>query len=216
MADSIRAYVRHGRLEILDVGCGTGALLREVEAFGNARGIDMSPEAIQYCQRRGLSNVQQGSITNIPFPDNCFDVVMALDVLEHVADDQNGLAEVFRVLKPGGHALLFVPAFRSLWSITDELSHHFRRYTRPEFSGKVAAAGLQIVRSSYFNTFLFLPIALVRLFVRWRNIKLSSEERLMSPLLNRLFFIIFRLESLVFNYVNFPFGISVYILAAKP
>jgi SAM-dependent methyltransferase len=98
----------------------------------------------------------------LPFASGSFDLVTALDALEHVEDDAAALRECFRVLRPGGTLLASVPAFRSLWGSVDELGHHHRRYRRRELLERVEAAGFEVVLDRFFNFLLFPPIAAVR------------------------------------------------------
>ena len=114
---------------ILDVGCGTGANLEMLAQFGNAEGVDVSAEALEFCRARGLRQVKQGAAEALPYGDHSFDLVTGLDVVEHLDDDVAGLKEMRRVLRDGGRAVLFVPAFMFLWGVQDDISHHRRRYT---------------------------------------------------------------------------------------
>ncbi|MFZ2500410.1 MAG: class I SAM-dependent methyltransferase [Minisyncoccia bacterium] len=202
-------------LRILEVGCGTGTLLKEIDCFGSVRGIDISPYAIAYCEERGLTNVTVGDAAQIPFPDESFDVVIALDVLEHLKDDTIGCREIIRVLSPEGTAIIAVPAFMFLWGVTDVVSHHFRRYTRRQIVSCILKAGFIIDRATYFNIFLFLPIAMVRLGVRVLSITMRSENTITGRCTNAILYRVFRSESLLLRYFNFPFGVSILITANK-
>jgi SAM-dependent methyltransferase len=131
----------------LDVGCGTGAngpVLAARAAF--AVGIDASPVPLGLGERTHAARLR-GDANALPFPDGSFDLVVALDVLEHLDDDAGGARELYRVLRPGGVALIFVPALRLLWGLQDDVSHHRRRYGRAQLRALVAASGLQIQRS---------------------------------------------------------------------
>src|SRR6266704_7168255 len=150
------------RPRILDVGCGTGANLQLLSKFGVAEGVDVSTEALEFCRARGLSRVKQGAAESLPYEDAQFDLVTGLDVVEHLDDDVAGLSEMFRVLRPGGRALLFVPAFMFLWGVQDDISHHRRRYTLAELKERLGAAGLTVERASYANITFFGPILLGR------------------------------------------------------
>jgi SAM-dependent methyltransferase len=202
-------------LKILDVGCGTGALMKELGNYGEVYGLDFSEKAINFCKERGEKNLTLGSINKIPFEDNFFDVVVSLDVLEHIHDDVGAISEINRVLKKGGFSIVFTPAFMFLWGKTDQLSHHLRRYTLSGLKKKIRNEGLFIVRSSYFNTFLFLPILFVRVIVRLFKIKIKNENDLGSKFMNKIFYIIFYLESLFLKHISFPFGVSIMVVSKK-
>lgn len=201
-------------LRILDIGCGTGLLMRELQQFGEVRGVDVSERAVAYCKERGLNPVV-GSADQLPFPDASFDVVVMLDVLEHLSDDGAGAREVVRVLKGGGTAIIAVPAFRFLWGVTDEISNHHRRYTKPELLRVLTGAGLTVHRATYFNTFLFPAIAAVRVLVRWLRIPVKSENTMGGSGVNEVLYRIFALELPVLRHLNFPFGVSILAITSK-
>lgn len=217
--DMVRAHFpgRHD-LKILDVGCGTGGLMNELVSFGEITGVDVSEKALNFCRSRGITNVHVGSGTHIPFPDNSFDLVLTLDVIEHIEDDRAAIAEIHRVLKPGGVSIVFVPAFMFLWGITDILSQHFRRYTKMELEEKLSNGGFHVIRLSYFNTFLFPPIALLRRTVRLFKITMKSENELKlgNAFIDRIFYGVFRFESMCLRVMNFPFGVSALAVSKKP
>jgi ubiquinone/menaquinone biosynthesis C-methylase UbiE len=212
----VNAGMWKGGLKILDAGCGTGAQLLELTACGEVHGLDFAEKAVEYCHSRKLHNVQRGSICEIPFSNDTFDLVIALDVIEHVQDDNRALSELYRVLKPGGMVIIFVPAFMFLWSITDEVSHHFRRYTAKELGEKISKQNLQVVRTSYFNTFLFFPILFIRWMVRLFRLPMKSEDGSPGKLVNGLFYRTFLCESALLKHMNFPFGVSAMMVARKP
>jgi SAM-dependent methyltransferase len=190
-------------------------LLDEIGQFGKASGIDMSSRAIEYCKERGLNDVSVGDATVLQYPDASFDAIIILDVIEHIEDDAAACRELARVLKPGGIVIIMVPAFMFLWGVTDVLSHHYRRYTKREIVARVKGANLSIARATYFNTFLFPLIALVRVTVRLLKIPVTSESEMGGSLGNAILYAIFRLESLALKYMNFPFGVSVLLVAIK-
>ena len=204
----------HSEANILDVGCGAGGLMAEAGVFGDVCGIDISSQAVGFCRGRGISKVHVGDATAIPYPTCSFDIVIAMDVVEHIKDDRIALSEIHRVLKPGGYCVITVPAFQELWGITDELSHHYRRYRRGEIAKQMEAANLVVKRSTYFNTLLFAPIALIRLAVRLMGITMDSENA--SPrFVNGLLYRIFHLEVWLLRLVDFPFGVSVLAVVQK-
>src|SRR5262245_34809087 len=148
---------------ILDVGCGTGSNLEAFSRLGRTVGVDMSPGALSFCRRRGITRVTIGDVERLPFDDATFDIVTAMDMLEHTEDDLAALAELRRVLRPDGLLLATVPAYGFLWSEHDEALKHHRRYTAHELRNKLTLTDFRIERSSYFITSLFLPILALRI-----------------------------------------------------
>jgi len=193
---------------ILDVGCGTGANLLMLANYGEAEGVDVSEEALAFCRARGLDKVRLGAAEELPYEDGTFDLVTAFDVVEHMDDDLAGLKEMRRVLRPGGRALLFVPAFMFLWGLQDDVSHHRRRYRLPELRRVLEQAGFEVERSTYANITFFAPILLGRQLMRLTGITTESENSINVPALNGLFGAILGAESTVLRYMNLPFGVS--------
>lgn len=201
--------------KILDVGCGTGLLLKELEGIGKVHGIDNSSLAVSFCKTRGISDVKQGDATNIPFDDCAFDIVLALDILEHVKDDYSALKEIRRVVKKQGVIIIFVPAFKFLWGKSDKISRHYRRYAKKELINLAGRNNLSILRFSYFNFFLFVPIALLRMLIRIFRIKIKSENDLKFDFINSILYGIFWCEAFLLKYTNFPFGVSMLLICKK-
>jgi SAM-dependent methyltransferase len=202
-------------LRILDVGCGTGANLEMLAEYGEAEGVDVSPEALDFCRERGLSNVRLGAAERLPYEDDSFDLVTALDVVEHLDDDTAGLREMRRVLRPGGRAMLFVPAFMFLWGVQDDVSHHRRRYRLAGLSETVRAAGFEVERATYANISFFGPILLGRLLMRATGLRPVSENNINVPALNGILGRLFGAESSLLRRMNFPFGVSAICVARR-
>src|SRR5690349_2640084 len=203
------------RPRILDVGCGTGANLLMLSQYGDAEGVDISDDALAFCRERGLDQVRKGAGEQLPYDDSTFDLVTAFDVVEHMDDDLAGLREMYRVLRPGGHALLFVPTFMFLWGVQDEVSHHRRRYRLSELRRVLEKAGFEIERSTYANITFFLPILLVRKLMSLTGIKTDTENNINVSALNGVFGALFGAESAVLRYMNLPFGVSGLCVAKK-
>ncbi|MCA1578570.1 MAG: methyltransferase domain-containing protein [Acidobacteria bacterium] len=204
------------RPRILDVGCGTGANLLMLKQYGDAEGVDVSTDALAFCRERGLDGVRQGAGEELPYEDGAFDLVTAFDVVEHMDDDLAGLREMYRVLRPGGHVLLFVPTFMFLWGLQDEVSNHRRRYRLPELRRVLEQAGFKIERSTYANITFFAPILLVRKLMRLTGIKTATENSINVSALNGLLGALFGAESTILRYTNLPFGVSGLCVAKKP
>ena len=200
---------------ILDVGCGTGANLQMLSQFGVAEGVDVSEEALDFCRARGLPQVKLGAAESLPYEDKSFDLVTGLDVVEHLDDDIAGLREMRRVLRPGGRAVLFVPAFMFLWGVQDDISHHRRRYTLPQLKQKLRAAGLAVERASYANLTFFAPILIGRLLMRVTGWRPASENNITIGALNGLLGRILGAESWWLQRMSFPFGVSIVCVAKR-
>lgn len=200
---------------ILDIGCGTGANLELLSEFGEAEGVDVSPDALAFCRARGLRNVRQGEAEHLPYDDRSFDLVTGLDVVEHLDDDVAGLKEMRRVLRPGGRALLFVPAFMFLWGVQDDVSHHRRRYTLGGLQRVVREAGFEVERATYANMTFFGPILLGRILMRATGFRPASENNINVGALNGLLGSILGAECSVLRHLNFPFGVSAIVVAKR-
>jgi SAM-dependent methyltransferase len=203
------------RPRILDVGCGTGANLELLARFGAAEGVDLSPDALAFCRARGLTAVTEGAAEALPYTDASFDLVTALDVVEHLDDDVAGLKEMRRVLKVGGCALLFVPAFQWLWGVQDDVSNHRRRYTLPMLRRAVEHAGLRVERTTYANITFLPPILLTRLVMRLTGARPASENNINVAALNGLFGRVLGAERHWLSRANLPVGVSAICVARR-
>lgn len=206
------------RPRLLEVGCGTGGLLQTLSAWSQAYGLDISREAVGYCRERGLATVAQGSLNALPFADDTFDGVIGVDVLEHLDDDEGALREILRICRPGGRLMVTVPAFQFLWSRRDVQLHHRRRYTRPQFAARVAEAGFDVLKATYVNLPLFLPLlAMVktgRLAKGGPNLKL--DYALVPGAINRVLSWVVRMEARLLARASLPLGTSIACVAVKP
>jgi SAM-dependent methyltransferase len=201
-------------LRILDAGCGTGRNLIEFGRLGDARGIDSSPEAIEFCRRRGVGGATEGRLEGLPFEDGAFDLILATDVLEHIEDDRSVMRELRRVAAPGGRLLATVPAYRWLWSQHDDAHHHFRRYTLRDLRERLRAEGWEAAEWSYFNTALLPPIAAVRTLGRRRPPSDGRPDlKLTPPALNRLLLAPMQAEAaMIRRGARLPAGVSIGIV----
>lgn len=201
-------------LRILDVGCGTGANLEMLKQFGESEGVDVSDDALEFCRKKGLK-VHKGLAEELPFADETFDLVTALDVVEHLDDDIAGLKEMFRILKKDGKTLIFVPAFMWLWGVQDDISNHRIRYTKKEIVERLKKAGFTIERATYANWTFFAPILAGRTIMKITGIKPESENNVNVSALNGVFGKIFSAEKYWLKNLDFPFGVSIVIVAKK-
>lgn len=202
---------------VLDVGCGTGTILSYLLRYGDAQGVDSSEEAVRFCRERGVGPVTQAEGVPLPFEPQRFDLVTALDVVEHVDGDGALLEELRRITKPRGMLLVSVPAYEFLWGPQDEISHHKRRYTARLLRRRMIESGWTLERLTYFNTLLFLPIAAIRVLRRDRNDRpLRSDFEMTKPgRLNSLLARVFALEAPLVERRDLPFGVSILALARR-
>lgn len=213
-------------LEILDVGCGAGNMIHHLGRYGPVLGIDNNPKPLKIAHQRGYE-ARLASAEEMPFPDQSFDLVAALDVIEHCEDDLLVLRQCYRVCAPGGFLVATVPAFGWLWSANDEINKHYRRYTKSELHEKLMSVGFTPWRTTYNNFFVF-PLALLQ--VLWERLS-GREPQLKAPdtdeeayqvemepappLLNTILTGVGWLEAALLRFLNLPFGTSIICIAQR-
>jgi ubiquinone/menaquinone biosynthesis C-methylase UbiE len=206
---------------LLDIGCGPGAMSQEMSEWGTVVSLDFEYAALQYVKSRGLPGPVQASAESLPFRDHAFDAITALDVVEHVDDDHAAAREIYRVLKPGGTAVITVPAFPFLWSEHDIALHHRRRYVAPQLRALFEGTGLRVERVSYIMTALFPAVAAVRLAQRALGSARKPMEQAKTTLpdvpgpFNGVLTGLLRAEARLIHRMNFPFGVSLVCMASK-
>jgi SAM-dependent methyltransferase len=216
-SELIRGFGLPQDADILDVGTSTGTNLRLLRDLGFARitGVDQSPDAIRFCAEKGLGAVQLGDIRALQLPDRRFDLILATDVIEHVDDDLAALRELRRVLRPGGYLLLTVPAFRLLWGLQDDVSHHKRRYRLRKLLKMLHIVDLSPRQYFYFNYLLFLPILAARRLMSRLKIRVASEGEINTGWLNRVLITVFRFDVKTAPRLRPPFGVSALVVATR-
>jgi SAM-dependent methyltransferase len=213
---ALRKYFPNAR-SFCEVGCGTGVVLRAMEREFpglNLTGMDCFPEALDLARQRLKRTILlNGDILNLPLT-SAVDVIGAFDVLEHIPDDKAALAGLYRAIKPGGGLILTVPQHRFLWSVSDEIGHHQRRYDRADLVRKVEAEGFRILRVTSFVSIL-LPLL-------WLNRRrASSKEDALSELkigdkLNTLCGAMLAFErGLIRSGLSLPMGSSLLLVALR-
>lgn len=212
--------LRGNDLRILDVGAGTGATSKALERYGRVLAVDMSAEAVATARRRGL-DVARMDATRLAVPDATFDLVVVLDVIEHLEDDAAAVLELRRVLKPGGVLLVTVPAYKWLWSSHDVANHHWRRYRRRELRGVLRTADLNVEVCSYVMMSMLIPAAAYRLLERLPGRQVAEEEAHVRftpvpPLLNWALSHAAAWGGRLAGRVWLPFGLSIAAVARRP
>jgi SAM-dependent methyltransferase len=166
---------------ILDAGCGSGRNMVELAHHGSVTGIELSDTSVELARERDVGEVLAGSVMDMPFDDESFDLAVSLDVIEHLEDDVGALLELRRVTKQGGALLVTVPAYQWLWSGHDEINHHHRRYNRRTLLAAAEKAGWHLESSAHFNS-LLLPVAiLLRALERFKPSTTKSSLDLWVP-----------------------------------
>lgn len=200
---------------IADVGCGTGAILKQLGNPEKNVGVDLSPDAISFCRKRGLNNVQQADIHALPFADASFDAVICSSVLYHqwVSDVQAAAHEMHRILRPGGVLLINVPAFRFLHSRHDEAVMTARRFRKPEMRQLLCKENFTICRLTYWTTFLF-PLAVVARTFGGSKMGRDFDSKEVS-LSRRIFARAMALERRLLQKISLPFGVALLAVAQK-
>jgi SAM-dependent methyltransferase len=206
----------------IDLGCGAGYTTKIFDSRWRMIGADVSAEALAFCKSRRLSRLCRVDMTNfaLPFKSASADLILALDVIEHVENDVAALEECRRILKPGGTLVVTVPAFMALWSPWDECLGHKRRYTAPQLLDRLGGAGFSVKRSGYFFFFVFPAAALVRQVKKLLQRDPASYTTDFVPLpafINAALLKVGELEKWMMTRWNirFPFGLSVLSVAVK-
>ncbi len=207
-------------IKILEIGCSGGPLLNLLlsQGYSQVFGIDVSRKAIKICKERGLKNVFLMDGAQPHFNNEEFDLIVASDVLEHIKDDEKAVSEWKRILKKKGFIICFVPALKVLWSEHDENNEHYRRYIKRGLEYVFEVNNLSVIRSSYWNTTLFLPTVFYRFLSRASFFKLFSGNQLKESnfLLDFLLKRLLRMENYLLTLgFNYPIGISVFVIAQK-
>ena len=218
----IKKHPESGGMKILDVGCGTGGVMRFLSAYGRVWGVDKSPRAVEYCLKNDMKNVRLADATKLPFRRDWFDLVALLDVMEHIANPGKALVEAGRVLKPNGRIIITVPATPAIWSRHDSLQGHHKRYDREELMRLATDCGLEVGEMRYFNFLMFFPIAVVRILSRLRLFeKLGDYDSKINfdiakiGLINKILTGLFKLEIRIGEVIKYPWGVSLAAVLTK-
>ena len=212
---------------VLDIGCGAGNMIHHLRKYGTVQGIEVDERPVAMAQQRGY-DVRLGDATqHIPFADASFDLVTALDVIEHVDADEAILREAYRVLRPNGILTISTPAFMWLWSHNDVLNGHKHRYTPQELRERVERAGFKIKRLT-FGFFLVFPLSAPLIVLRnkaGQKQELKShhidkdeyqvEMEPTSPVVNTILRGVGRAEATMLKLIDLPIGSSLMCVAVK-
>jgi 2-polyprenyl-3-methyl-5-hydroxy-6-metoxy-1,4-benzoquinol methylase len=201
---------------ILDYGCGSGLISRGIQDHGYLiDAADNSPIALEMCLKNGVKKIINTAEQDLP--QNQYELILLLDVLEHIENDSGFLKTICSSLKPNGFILMTVPAFSWLWSGEDYVSHHVRRYTLDTLRTAAIRSGIQIQHLTFFNMLLFIPVAAT---IFWKNIfdTRSRTATMISDiprLLNSFCTALFSFEKILLRYVGLPIGTSLLLIGRQ-
>lgn len=201
---------------ILDVGCGTGAVMVELQKLGPCYGIDFSVHALEFSAKRSSEGLALANAEEIPFASESFDAVVSLDTIEHVKNDSAAIREIARVLKPGGVFIMNVPAFKWLWGPHDVALMHQRRYTARQVSNLLRSQGFHLTKLSYSVFLLFPVVVLMRMFERRKRGPAEVRLPAVSELWNDRLIRLMETEGKLLKSSSLPWGSSVVAVARKP
>jgi SAM-dependent methyltransferase len=202
---------------VLEAGCGTGGNLYMLAERGQVSAFEPSEVARSLAADKSREiDIHDGELPGrLPFEPGTFDLVVGLDVLEHIDDDVGALRALVASAKPDGRILLTVPAIKALWGSHDRRLSHVRRYSRASLRQLCAAAGTTIEYETYFNTVL-APIAVVlRMLEKMPGIQLGNQERMPPPGVNRALGRLFAAEAVVLRRASLPIGLSLGVILTR-
>ena len=213
--------------EIVDIGTGTGGMLPVLCQWGHLTATEPDHDTLVLTQEHfaylgDRVTFKEGGWEELNLPANGFDLLTSFDVLEHCEDDRKALRTWGSWLKTGGTLILMVPAFPSLWGLNDEISHHYRRYTRSTLLQALAESDFKIQKISYINSLMFVPVWLSR-NIKDRIQRRFSKENTPMPwdfdvpaaAINFVLERTFSCETLVLNHVDLPWGTSLLVVAER-
>lgn len=218
-----RRYSQTASVRFLEIGCGTGYVLRAIAQSGphTVIGAEIHVQGLAFARRRlpGADLIQLDA-TRMPFREE-FDAIGAFDVLEHITEDELVMNQVLQALKPGGHFYITVPQYPWMWSYLDDVAFHKRRYTRKELKSKLEKAGYTVQYIGSFVCSLFPAMALSRLLKKQEAPGQEEREKIDSEFnipdwMNFLFRSILKLDEILIRMgLSLPFGGSLVAVAQK-
>ena len=217
--DALDRYVTSPeRTRWLDVGCGTGVLLDSYPRIADRLGLELDAGSVERGRAKGL-DIRRVEPRWDFREYGTFDLVTMCDVIEHVEKDDEAVVAVRDVLRPGGLVLVTVPALQGLWSAHDVRNHHYRRYDRTGLLARFAPGEWDVLRASYFSSFLFPMIWSFRQVKNWRHgvdpAVAPSDKKFGPPLVDAALREVFRAERRCLTWCNMPIGSSLILVARR-
>ena len=199
---------------VLEVGCGTGHNVTMLERFGSVDGIEIDPEARAFAEKRLNRPISSAALPELQgIGRRHYDLIAALDVVEHIDDDRAAIDALAGCLKPGGKLLVTVPAHQWMWSAHDELNHHKRRYSKRGLAELINGSPLRLEAIGYFNSLLF-PLAVGARLASKLTGRSGDDDALPPRPINYLFERCFAAERRLIGKVPLPPGLSLFAVAS--
>ena len=204
--------------QILEVGCGTGGNLAMLAEFGDVYAVELNKEAAKFAEEKKVAKsvIQAKLPQEVPYKDKKFDLIVFLDVVEHIEEDKETLKAINGILSDNGVLLITVPAFQFLWSEHDVALHHKRRYNKAQLKALIANSGYKTKYVSYYNFVLFPLVSAIRFMNNSLGIKSNeSDSKMPGKFVNFILEKLFASERIVLGKFVFPFGVSLILTAVK-
>lgn len=205
--------------KLLDVGCGIGMNYKALKQFGTVYNIDLDEIAINAYKRKGIKYVFKGDSQDMRmFKSNFFDVVCAIELIEHLPKDYLFVKEAHRVLKKRGFLLLTTPTLKFLWSEDDIMAHHYRRYNLKSLKSLLNKKfKIRLLSYRYFFLFpfsliVFLMTRLKKVLTKKSTPSLAFTPMLLNPFLKKVMILE---NSLISKNIKLPFGVGFVVLCEK-
>jgi len=215
LADLIRREVQlPAAPRILEIGCGTGHNLEMLSKFGAVDALELDDEARAIAEKRLGRSVMSAPLPELAgVPDITYDLIAALDVIEHIDDDHAAISAIAAKLKPGSKFVMTVPAHQWMWSAHDVVNHHKRRYSKPELRRLIEHSPLRLDRIGYFNSLLF-PFAVAERLASKARGKDNADVKLPPSPFNSALETIFAAERHLVGRLPLPPGLSLFAVAS--
>lgn len=209
-----------GNALLLDGGSGAGANLKALESIVPSVGIEKYDDGIRSCKKRSIHNLVQAELEHLPFKSRIFDIILAMDTLEHVSDDASVIEELRRIGKKNAYVVIHVPAFTFLWSEHDTAVDHKRRYTLKKVAALLKSTNFEVITLHYRLSVFFILGLLrkysikIRRFLK-KDAKIVAQRPQVGRYLNRILYTIIIIEDSLMRFLPLPFGLSIFCIARK-
>ena len=209
----IKKYSTKKKMSILDFGSGSGTNIYMLSKYGEVDVYEKDNKTTNFLKKKFTKNGIK--IIKKCFSKKKYDLILAADVIEHIKNDKKIINNLNKILKKNGLIIVTVPAYQFLFSKKDQALKHFRRYNLNGLK-KLFNSDFKTLKISYYNSLLFIPIAIAIIFFKLINRQFVNEVEVKpNNILNYILYSIFKFEKFILKYFNFPFGISIISIFKK-